>query len=181
MTNRIGMRDGALQWGWSAAIAVAAVAGSVLTACMMPFVAVAVMAAATLRTRQAVATVAVAWGANQALGFGLMGYPLTSYAIGWGIALGAASLLSLAVAVAILRRGIWHMRLALAGVAGFAAFEALLYGYAHLAGGLGTFTPAIIGQLALNEGLWLAALLAARALLHRAAPRWVPRPGVIAR
>lgn len=164
----------ALHWAWSGAIALAAVAGSLATACMMPFVAVAVMAAATLPWRQGAATVLIAWAANQALGFGLMGYPLTGYAVGWGVALGAASLGAWAVAGAVLRHGVWDARLVLAAGAGFAVDELLLYGYAHLAGGLGTFTPAIIGQLALNEGLWLAALLAVRALLHRAAPRWVP-------
>ncbi|WP_052508028.1 hypothetical protein [Sphingomonas hengshuiensis] len=181
MNDRNVQREGALQWGWSAAIAVAAVAGSVVTACMMPFVAVAVMAAATLRAPQAVATVAVAWAANQLLGFALMGYPMTDYALGWGLALGAASMAALGIAIAILRRGVWDARLVLAALAGFGGFELLLYGYAHLAGGLGTFTPAIVGQLALNEGLWLAGLLAARALLHRAAPGLVPALGMGAR
>lgn len=167
-------QDAALRWGWAGAIALAAVAGSLATACMMPFVAVAVMAAATLPARQAVATVLVAWATNQVLGFGLMGYPLTGYAIGWGIALGAASLGAWAVAAAALAQVRGEARLVLAAIAAFAADELLLYGYAHLAGGLATFTPSIIGELALNEGLWLVALLAARALLHRTAPRWVP-------
>ena len=65
--------DPARGWAWPAVIAGTAVFGSLIAACMMPLVAVAVMAAATLPRRQGVATVLFAWGINQGLGFTLLG------------------------------------------------------------------------------------------------------------
>ena len=149
-----------------------AIGGTLIVACMMPFVGLAVIAAATMPRSQALVTVAGAWAANQILGFGLLGYPLDGYAIGWGVALGGGSVAAMLVARAVLGgRGIAPGRLAAAFLAAFAGYEALLYAFALVAGGTGTFTPAIIAQLLVNDAAWTAVLAVLYAVLTRAAPR----------
>jgi hypothetical protein len=157
---------------WPAVLAVATIVGSLAAACMMPFVALSVVVAASLPTSRAVFTVTAIFAANQAIGFTLLGYPAESYAIAWGAALWGATLASLFVARAITGANgdLSAARLALAGVTAFAAYETLLFGFATLVGGLETFTPAIIAQLAQNEALWLFALVALRLLVTGAAP-----------
>lgn len=163
---------------WAAALAVATVAGSLASACMLPFVALAVVAAATLPRAGALATVGIIWAANQAIGFGLLGYPGTTYAIAWGLAIGVAALAATVVARAIVD-AFAVPRLVAALVAGFAAYELLLFGFAHVMGGLGTFTPAIVGQIAANEALWFVVLVGVRFALTRALPRWFGTPATL--
>ncbi len=154
---------------WPVVLAATAVLGTIATACMMPFVAVATIAAATMNRREAVIAVVGAWAANQLLGFGLLGYPLSGYAIGWGVALGVASL-----AVMPLVRGIADgsaVHLVLAFGAAFALWEGLLFGFALAMGGTGTFTAAIVGTLFANEAAWLAAL----GVVHLVAAHGGPR------
>lgn len=157
--------------GWPLILAAAAILGSLALACMMPFVALATLAALTMSRAQALVTVAGIWAVNQLMGFGLFGYPLDAYALGWGAALGAASLAALFVArrfaaatpLAPLRT------LAAFGIA-FVAYEALLFFYALFAGGTDTFTAAIIFQIFANDALWLVGLGLLYAILQRTAP-----------
>ena len=167
-------------WAWPAALVLAVVAGTLATACMTPFVAVGALAAATLPRGRAAATVGGVWLLNQALGFGVLHYPLTPDAFGWGAAMGAAALAACGAAGLLARPGrVSALRLALAFALGFAAYEGLLFGYALFAGGTATFTPAIVGRIALNDGGWLVALSAVRLLLGWRAPRWFgPAPAL---
>ena len=157
---------------WAFILAAVAVAGSLAAACMMPFVAIAVVAAATMGRGAAVTAVAGAWGANQILGFGLLGYPWTPYAAAFGLALGMGSLAALFIArsVGLGRDAIGLGRVAAAFGLGFIAYEALLFALALAIGGTETFAPRIVLQIAVNDGLWLAGLLGLYALLRRAAP-----------
>ena len=154
---------------WPIVLAMCAVSGTLATACMMPFVAVATIAAATMTRGQATVAVIGAWAANQLLGFGLLGYPLTGYAIGWGVALGVASLAVVPVVRRIADGS--AMRLMLGFAAAFALWEGLLFGFALAMGGTGTFTPAIIATLLANEAAWLAALAAVHLIAAHGAPR----------
>lgn len=159
---------------WPLALATATVAGSLAAACMTPFVALAVLAAATMPARRAVITIAAIWAANQALGFTVLGYPATGYTAVWGLALGVAALSAGLVARAMLRG---RSDLAVAPMlaafgASFLAYEALLFGFARLAGGVETFAPAIVLQILVNDGLWFAGLGALYVVLTRAAPGW---------
>jgi hypothetical protein len=150
-------------------MAATAVTGTLLTACMMPFVAVATIAAATMTRQQALIAVVGAWAANQLLGFGMLGYPFTGYAITWGIALGAASIAMVPVAARIADGSV--LRLAIAFLVAFAGWEMLLFGFACVNGGTETFSPPIIWQLLVNEATWLGALT----LLHLIATMGAPR------
>lgn len=158
--------------GWPIAFAAATVLGTLATACMMPFVALAVVAAATLPLRRAVATVIITWALSQAIGFALLGYPATGYAFAWGAALGGASLAAMLVSRRLLGRApLTTLRLIAVFAAAFAVDEALLFGFAQIAGGAETFTPQIVVQLLANDGAWFAGLVALYFALTGAAPR----------
>lgn len=157
---------------WPVALATAAVTGSLAAACMMPFVALATLAAATMTRGRAVATIAAIWAANQALGFTVLGYPATAYAAGWGAAIGAASIAAGLIARTVLRgrRDFAVAPMLAAFAAAFAGYEALLFGFALVAGGTATFAPSIVLQILANDALWFAGLGALHQLLTRAAP-----------
>ncbi|UZK64930.1 hypothetical protein [Sphingomonas sp. M1-B02] len=157
---------------WPLALAFAAILGTLATACMMPFVAVATLAGATMPRAQALVTVAGVWAVNQLLGFAMLGYPFTAYAMVWGLALGAASVVAMLVA----RRTIGDAaalssRLVAVFAFAFAAYEGFLFLFSLLAGGTGTFAPSIVLQILANDALWLSGLVAFYTLLARAAPR----------
>lgn len=166
---------------WPLALATAAIVGSLAAACMFPFVAVATLAAATMSRRDALLTVAGAWAVNQLIGYTLMGYPQTGYSVGWGMAIGIASLAAALAAAVVLGmpNRLTATRLAAGFIAGFATYELLLFGYAHGAGGLDTFSADIVGMIALNDGLWFVGLLGLRLMLSTVAPRlFGPRPAL---
>ena len=159
---------------WPLTLAAVAIVGSLASACMMPYVAVATIAAATMPRGAALVTTAGAWATSQMLGFGLLGYPLDGHAIAWGVALGACSLAVVPLAARIAggaARDVSLLRVLLAGAAGFALTEGLLFGFALVAGGLDTFTPAIVGRLLANEAAWLAILVGVHLAATRSAPR----------
>lgn len=160
------------RWAWPLALALATILGTLTTACMTPFIALAVMAAATMPRGRAAATVGAVWLINQTLGFTVAHYPLTAYAFSWGAATGVASLaamLTASLVVAPARAS--ALRLVGAFAAGFIAYEGLLLAFAALEGGLSTFTPAIVGRIALNDGAWLVAL----AIVHLSLTAGLPR------
>jgi hypothetical protein len=157
---------------WALVLAVATVAGSLAASCMMPFVALAVMSAATMTRRQAAVTVAACWAANEAIGFAVLHFPANASSFGWGAAALIAALGAMLAASAILARGrLSAARLAGAFVLGFAAYEGLMAAFGLAGGGLATFAPAIVAQIALNEVEWLAGLAIVQLLLTWRAPR----------
>jgi hypothetical protein len=160
-------------FAWPLVLGLTTVIGTLATACMMPFVAVAVIIGATMAPRRAVAAMAAIWLSNQLLGFTLQGFPATPYVLAWAGALGAASLAAMMVARAVAAGtgDLVAVRLAAAFAAAFIAYEALLFAFATAAGGLQTFTPDIVTRIAVNDAIWFAALLGLRIGLTRAAPR----------
>jgi hypothetical protein len=89
---------------WPAILAMAAVGGSLALTCVAPFAAFAVATAGTLRFRSALGTMTVIWLANQAVGFGALGYPWTLNTVLWGLAIGAAAGLATLTASGTLHR-----------------------------------------------------------------------------
>ena len=158
---------------WPVALAAVAFLGSLAFACIFPFVAIAVVCAATTRRRQAVATVGAVWLVNQIIGFTLMDYPHDASTYAWGAAIGVAAIASALVAMPIVggARRMSILRLVAAFGGAFVAYEMLLFGFALYAGGLETFSAEIVGLIARNDALWLVALLVLRLALTSAAPR----------
>jgi hypothetical protein len=164
-------------WAWPAALALASLVGTAISACLMPFVAIAVACAATMRVSRALAVIAGVWAINQTVGFVALGFPHTAFTIGWGLAIGGASLVAFVAAHRLLRgRHRLGPELAIAFLAGFIAYESSLFAFARLAGGTGTFTASIIGQILLNDGCWFAGLILFHQLLTRSAPRLFGAP-----
>jgi len=163
---------------WTGVLAVATVAGAPAAACVLPFAATAAVAAFTLDIRRAMAAIGLVWLLNQAIGYGLMDYPVTQYSIGWGAALLGASIAAL-VAARFVRTAItqWvgdttnDLAAMVAGfVAAFALYEGSLFALAQFAGGLDTFAPNIVATIGLNDTLWFALLMGLRWVLVNAAP-----------
>jgi hypothetical protein len=157
---------------WSCALAAAALLGTLASACMMPFVAIAVATAASMTRSHAIVTIGGIWAIDQVLGFGLLGYPPTAYAFAWGAALLVASLGAMLLARRLLsgRRAL-GLRLCLTFLAAFAAYEGGLFVFALLVGGNQTFTAPIILSIFGNDAIWFAGLVALHVVLTRAAPR----------
>ena len=79
---------------WGGILTVLTVASTLAVACGTPFAALAALAALFLPRRDAFVLIAVNWLANQAIGFGLLHYPLNWDCYRGGINLGVAALLS---------------------------------------------------------------------------------------
>jgi hypothetical protein len=146
-------------------LVVVAVVGSFPLTCVIPFAALVVATAGTLRLRNALRPMAILWFLNQAVGFGALGYPWTLNAVLWGLAIGAAALSATFAASGALYRfrsspGWVHLPIAF-GTA-FVLYEVALIAIAVPLGGVAAFAPAIVGRFALISGSWLGGLV----LLH---------------
>ncbi|WP_439817319.1 hypothetical protein [Zavarzinia sp. CC-PAN008] len=158
-------------WLWVALMAGASVAFSLSLACAAPLAALATLAALNLRGSDALMLTLAAWAANQAVGYGLLGYPTDATSFAWGALIGLAALAALTAARLCL--GLAH-RLgivvggAFAFVAAFAAFEAPLFvadlGLGH---GGAAFTPETIWLVFQINALALAGLALVHALARR--------------
>ncbi len=156
-----------------ALLAAACALASFAFACATPFAAFAVVAAAMLPLRPALLVVAAAWIVNQAIGFSVLGYPMTANTAFWGLAIGAAALIATALSVAVLQalpRMGSPAALGLALMGAYAAYELVLFAVTPLLGGEGAFTAAIVGRLGLLSLFWLVGLVAACEVFRLLAP-----------
>ena len=115
---------------WGGALTALTVASTLAVACGTPFAALAALAALFLPRRDAFILITANWLANQAIGFGLLHYPLNWDCYRGGINLGIAALLS--TAAALLAQGALRNVAAMARAVGsfvvaFAAYEAALF------------------------------------------------------
>jgi hypothetical protein len=159
----------------------ASVSSSLVFACATPFAAFAVVAAAMLPLRPALAVVMAAWLTNQVIGFGVLHYPRTIDAAAWGVVIAAAAACATIASSLVFNRLALIGRLPLHPVAGLASFFVYELGLAAavpVLGGADAFTAAIIGKIALVNVVWLIGLIAVcegSRLLY--GPRNVYRPG----
>jgi len=133
-------------------------------ACATPFAAFAVVAAAMLPLRSALAVATAAWIVNQGIGFGFLGYPVDANTILWGLAIGLAALVATATSVLVLRslqRTTGFAAMGLAWIGAYAAYELVLFAATPILGGAGAFALAIVGRLGVLSMLWLIGLIAA--------------------
>jgi hypothetical protein len=131
-------------------------------ACATPFAAYAVIAAAMLPLRPALLVVFASWLVNQAIGFGCLHYPIDANTIAWGLVMGAAAALATVAAFATLHstKAATVFALAAAFVAGYAAYELLLFAATRFLGSADDFTVSILGYLGLLNALWTVGLAA---------------------
>lgn len=172
------MNDAQSGWmpaAWSAILAATTISGTVLIGCMMPFAAIATIAALALPRRIGIPAVAACWLGNQMIGFGMLGYPWDAPTFGAGLSLLGASLLAFVVAGRNgWRQGAGAALVAFAGA--FVAYEGALFVYSLAFGDVALFAPYIVGLIALNDGLWFAGLWLGWQTLRLAAPAASSRP-----
>lgn len=162
---------------WTAVLATATVAGAPAAACVLPFAATAAVVAVTLDLKRAMAAIGIVWALNQAIGFGLMDYPVTQYSIGWGFALLGGTVAALFAARFVYARSVGGQgergktvaAIVMGFVAAFVAYEGSLFVVAQFAGGLETFSPRIVALIGLNDTVWFALLMGLRWVLVNAA------------
>jgi hypothetical protein len=166
------MSTEARRWLWILLLTAASVFVTLGMACATPFAALATLAALHMSRRDGVALVAIAWLADQAVGYGLLGYPRTGSSLAWGVVLGAAALLALGAARALVARARGRGPATAGAVAfagAFVTYQAvLLAATAALPSGAEAFSLPIVGWVLRVNVLSLAGLL----ILHRLA-EWI--------
>ena len=120
----------AKRFAWGGILTVLTVASTLAVACGTPFAALATLAALFLPRRDAFALIAVNWLANQAIGFGLLHYPLNWDCYRGGIDLAIAALLSTMAAI-LAQRSLRNVATPLRAIGSFAlaflAYEGTLF------------------------------------------------------
>jgi hypothetical protein len=157
-------------------LGISCVLASLVLACATPFAAFAVVAAAMLPMPSALAVVGGAGLINQAIGFGLLGYPADFNTIAWGGVILASAFAATAAASTVLRKahGNRLISVAMAFLAAFAAYELLLLAATPILGGHEAMVPAIVAWVAGLNAAWLLGLLAAVGILQMLVPAAVP-------
>jgi len=89
---------------WAGFLIIGSAVGTLVFACATPFAAAAAVAALTLTARAALIASLGVWLGNQAVGFLLLGYPLTPDSLAWGPVLGASTILAAAAAIQVAAR-----------------------------------------------------------------------------
>jgi hypothetical protein len=159
----------ARRWLWILLLTAASVFVTLGMACATPFAALATLAALHMSRRDGLTLIGIAWLADQAVGYGLLGYPRTANSVAWGVILGVGAFVALLAAQALAdplraRGGI---------VAGAAVFTGAFVGYqavlfvatAVLASGAEAFSLPVVAWVLRVNLLSLAGLL----ILHRLA------------
>jgi hypothetical protein len=145
-----------------ALLTAASLLASFALACATPFAAFAVVAAAMLPLPSALLIVAAAWLVNQAIGFGMLHYPVNASTMLWGLVIGAAALAATGFGAAVLqwlRRAAAPVALGAALIGAYAAYEAVLFAATPFLGGAGSFAATIVGRLGALQVLWLLGLV----------------------
>ena len=169
---------------WIALLALACVGGSFVLSCVMPFVALAIALAGTVRLGAAVKTMAIIWLTSQFVGFVFLHYPRTSNSVLWGLAIGMAALLSTLVASMAIKRAAFlasMARLVVAFLLSYAVYEIALGVAGLFLGSVDTFSPAIIAQLAFVNFVWLVGLIVLNELVVVVCKIWIGMPPRLAR
>lgn len=170
------MRAVAISYAWPTLLGLVAFVGTLASACATPFVALAVLAAVTMSPRTAWQAVAVIWLINQMLGFIVLGFPHTAQTIAWGGVIGLSAGVALVIARKLTaNRAQTPTRLLCALAISFIGYEAGIFAFANVLGLTCPFTPAVIAQIALNDGLWFALLYPLHLVMRKLTPGWFNR------
>lgn len=155
-------------------LAAASASASLIFACATPFAAFGALAAIVLPLRQAIVAVLVGFLVNQAIGFGLLGYPRSLETVAWGVVMAAAAVAATAASMVAYRYAARLGAIALYPIvliASYVAYEIVLFAAIPVLGGGEGFAAAIVGHLAFVNAIWLMGLIVAFELLHRATVR----------
>ena len=157
------MPNEARRWLWILLLTAASVFVTLGMACATPFAALATLAALHMSRRDGLALIGIAWLADQAVGYGLLGYPRTGNSVAWGVILGVGAFGALLAAQTLADRvrdrgGVVAGAAAFAGA--FVAYQAVLVAAtAVLASGPEAFSLPIVAWVLRVNLLSLAGLL----------------------
>lgn len=155
--------DVARRWAWIGLLGSASIGFSLVFACATPFVALVTLAALSMTRRDALIVTGAVWLANQAVGYGILDYPRTFDSFAWGVAIGLAALLALAVARTIgerFERSGPVISTGLAFVSSFAVYELGLYAASFVLAGTDTASSwPIVGYILQVNALGLGGLI----------------------
>jgi hypothetical protein len=156
----------AQRFAWGGTLTVVTVASTLAVACGTPFAALATLAALYLPRRDAFVLIVVNWLANQAIGFGLLHYPLNGDSYQVGISLGIAALLS-ALSAMLAQGALRNVATAARTLGSFAAafvtYEAAFF-ILSPAGNRADFAAAIVLYIFYVNAIALLALLLLQAV-----------------
>jgi hypothetical protein len=151
----------AKRFAWGGILTVLTVASTLAAACGTPFAALATLAALFLPRRDAFVLIAVNWLANQAIGFGLLHYPLNWDCYRGGINLGSAALLS--TMAALLAQGALRNVATIRAIGSFAAafitYEGILFLMSPAGSGADFAAPVVLYIFYVNAVAFVALLL----------------------
>lgn len=163
---------------WMAVLLGTAILFSFALACGMPFAAIGALAALTLSTRDAVFFVGLGWFANQAIGFGFLGYPFDVMTLAWGVALGLSALAAVGAAVLVRQRNkgaTMALQFGATFLAAWAAQQAIVFAATLVLGGtLTAFAPAVVWFIFWTNALAFIVLLSAQFVGARAGVARLP-------
>jgi hypothetical protein len=162
MTLQQSDRQLAKRFVWGGVLAVLTVASTLAVACGTPFAALATLAALFLPRRDAFALIAVNWLANQAIGFGLLHYPLNWDCYRGGIDLAIAALLSTMAAMlarGALRNVAMPVRAIGSFAAAFVAYEGALFLLSPAGSNADFAAPVVLYIFHVNAVAFVALLL----------------------
>jgi hypothetical protein len=163
---------------WMTILTMAVIGGTFALSCVTPFAALAVALAGTVGLRASLRVVTVVWFANQFVGFVFFHFPHTVNMFLWGVAIGGAALVTTIVASVVMKYGsCWPapLRLAIALFLSFGIYEMALLAASVFLGGLETFTPAIIAQLAFINAASLVAMVVLNEVAAALCRSWIGR------
>jgi hypothetical protein len=151
---------------WIVLIVTSGICLSTFFACVTPFAALATLAALKLGRREAVAVVGLVWLANQAIGYGFLGYPWTWGSGAWGLAIGVSTGFAILAAKGLSTMRPAPLAVSLPFVAAFAVFEFGLFlaGFV-LPGSEGAFTASVVGHVFLINAVAICGLMAVNQLV----------------
>jgi hypothetical protein len=163
---------------WIVVLMLSAVGVTVALSCVTPFAALAVALAGTVGLRASLRVMIAVWLANQVIGFGLFHFPRTLDTLLMGMAIGAAAVVGTIAAWVILNRMRTRpvlLRLSVALMVSFVAYELALVAAVLFLGDLETFRPGIVAELGLVNAVSLIGMMAMNEILAALCRPWLGR------
>jgi hypothetical protein len=163
---------------WVMILTLAVIGGTLALSCVTPFAALAVALVGTVSLRASLRTMTLVWFVNQVVGFGFFHFLRTANTFLWGLAIGAATLLTTIIAGWTMKRASsWAApaRLGVALVLSFAVYEGALLPATSILGGRETFAPVIVLQFAIINAASLVGIVALNEVAVALCKRWLGR------
>lgn len=159
---------------WPGLLMLSSMLASFAFTCATPFAAYGAVTSRTLPLRSALLAITGIWVLNQAIGYGLLGYPTDTTTLLWGAALLIAPLAATAAAFGTQRFVASQHGLVKSGVAlvvAFGIYELLLVAATPVLGGAEAFSWDIVRDIALTNLYWAVGLLVAYEIVRRIADK----------